>query len=826
MAMTEEERAAALAAIRADPSYAQSIAAQQAEDMNSPDYWTGVAARARALPSKLLAGGSAAVNTAFYGIPDVILKAASSDAYKKLQDLRAASPGATLLGTGAGLALGSMTGSTESGAGEAAAAGAIARPLMGPGGLVGLASRGAEALGARGAAEGLGKAATFLQKGVGEGASLGQKILGGAAQGAGLGAEQLIAPVIGGTVTPKEAAEGVALGGVAGGALPIVAKGAQALARQMGFASRGIKYQPGVATEAEALAAPTVAGVAPAVEDATKLSYDPTKMKLIENVMNELGVSSRDIKMSQGVGLGRAGRITSQGRYAEQAKEDLYKLIERQSKMPGNTWPRNPDELQQLLNSHSDYWDQLIPQAEAKGVTALDSTGALAPEFEALDSVQKLKAASPDTYNSLVKNLNTYGRDVDGAPNLSAERNFLRDEARVGTGEASNAGARAKSDAASDMHELLGEKIGEIDPNWGQLKADYKALQPLKYAQARNMSAISKMESGSPTAARTALGGVLGFSTGATDVAKKIDPNDPSTWGPAAAELAAATVGGSLVGKASAAGYNMARGEVSKMILTAMDNPKIRAAMIRAKPALAKVFSSPQTFIDRAAAMEPSGENISPEATQRVQENMPINVDPVAAPDAAKAAQGEAASSEPQKQQATDQTNEKYQAAIEQRLQAYYNAEYSRFMTYDEFKSQVAAVTDNFNPLKSAKVLFDDPAMQKAYLKDYNTALQLQKINPAGAYEQNKSVSGLFGALDPQKKLKQEGYNNLIDIIAAQVSGTDRLPSPLTVKTVKADIDNIMSLPVSAADKNKRLMSLMSQKYGFGVDTLANLGLI
>ena len=75
--------------------------AENAGQEKSPDYWTGLAARARTLPSKLAAGGYEAANTMLYGIPDVVVKAASSDAYKKLQDLRAANPGATLLGAGA-----------------------------------------------------------------------------------------------------------------------------------------------------------------------------------------------------------------------------------------------------------------------------------------------------------------------------------------------------------------------------------------------------------------------------------------------------------------------------------------------------------------------------------------------------------------------------------------------------------------------------------------------------------------------------------------------------------------------------------------------------
>ena len=157
--MTPEELAAATAVVSGD--IATKTAANDAA-MRDPNYWEGMKARARALPAKLLAGGSAGLNTMFYGIPDVFLKTFHSDAYKNLQDIRAANPGATSLGTGAGLALGLGTGATE-----AKGAGMVS------GGLLRGAGSLAEGAGLKTIGGALGKAGDFLATG---GAKLGDTL--------------------------------------------------------------------------------------------------------------------------------------------------------------------------------------------------------------------------------------------------------------------------------------------------------------------------------------------------------------------------------------------------------------------------------------------------------------------------------------------------------------------------------------------------------------------------------------------------------------------------------------------------------------------------
>ena len=864
--MTPEELAAATAVVSGDT--ATKTAANDAA-MRDPNYWEGMKARARALPAKLLAGGSAGLNTMFYGIPDVFLKTFHSDAYKNLQDIRAANPGATSLGTGAGLALGLGTGATE-----AKGAGMVS------GGLLRGAGSLAEGAGLKTIGGALGKAGDFLATGGAKlGDTLGTKILKGAGQGAGLAAEQNIVPVIGGTVTPGEAAAGVGLGTVAGGAIPVVQKLGGALARSTGFGNASFKYTP---IESGKAATSTIGANIDGIDYA-----DPLSKKQIDNILSSLGIRLKDIRQTAGGGLSGSAKIGSMGSNAEDTKKGIVDFLLRQAKANDGKMPRNSDEIQSLLDSVRDRWQALMPAAEEAGVSA--TAPAIRSEIEALPEVLALKAGTggEKMYSSLMAN-------IDNAPDLPAQRAVLRNAIQRTMQPGPSLNIENQASAAHAIDEVLGRKIGEIDPSWQQMKQDWHDLQGLRYAQARNMATIGKLEAGSPTAARTEIGKMMGLGVGATGgvggAAAEFDPNDQSTWLPAAAILAGSTVAGTIAGKAATGAFSMAAGDLSKLIYQAMENPKIQAFMEKVQPALKKVFASPQSFIDRYASMVPAAgggiPNVSPEAAQRVIERdsvdnaanpgageffknltagrtdmnvpsttpattptsttpattpttaigppAPAGSEPVSTtPQASQVQAQEAATPEPVKQEAVWTTNKKYQSALEKRLQTIYgsNDNIASAYTYDEFKQKLASGTDNFNPLKVSKILFSNAADQKAYLKDYNTALQMGEINPSKAYDTWKGTQGLLAGIggdtfDPTRRIKQKGYNNLIDIIAAQVSGPDKLPSKQILSKVKADVDSIMKLPISAEKKNQELYKMMATSYGLGQAQLQNLGLM
>ena len=786
--------------------------AENAGQEKSPDYWTGLAARARTLPSKLAAGGYEAANTMLYGIPDVVVKAASSDAYKKLQDLRAANPGATLLGAGAGLALGLATGSAESGGAEASAL-----PLIGPGGLVGAGSRVlsgagklAEKVGAEGLGRALGKAgeavgagAKFLRGG-GEATSFIGKVGQGAAQGAALGAEQNIVPVLGGTETPAQGALGVGLGGAIGGLVPV----ASGFLRALGTTAKQFNYAPAGAS----------AIAAPAALSETASAAAPVSEGINEALMGKFGVGMRSLKAS--------GHTPDE---IMQLKQSLGDLINGQKAANGGSIPQNSLEMNSLLDSVNKAWNGAIGTAEKAGIDATT----LEPEIQALPEVQALQATpqGQQAYAAIAKRLQ------DNQGNLTAQRmalnSFIEGAAPgPGTGAAMSNALQDEGSAASSIKDLIDSKIGEVVPDFDAMKQDYGAVQLLKKSQMRVSAAVPKMEAGSPTAARTAVGGMLGVGLEGKDALKELDPNDPATWSDAALKLAAATVIGSAVGGVSSKLMSSIQGNVA----AALKNPTFQAVLAKAVPAVAKYIAPVNTTLERGASMIPSSNGaqigVNPEAAARMANETnglpPDTPTPSATPASGVAPDVQANNNQAtavQRAAASAKTNQQFQAAIEQRLETEWNEKFSTQMDFDTFKQRVAAVTDNFNPLYSAKVLFQDPAMQEQYLNDYNTVLKVQSANPSQAYESFKTTKGLLGGLDPQRAIKQEGFNNLVDLIASATT-KEGPPTAQRTKDVQTHVGQILDMPGTPEQKNQKIIQLLGQRYKLGSDTLSSLGLI
>jgi hypothetical protein len=186
--MTPEEEKKALAEIRADVEAHPEVYA--AKDDGTFDW------------NDLGVGGYAALNTAGFGIPDVILKAADTDLYKDIQRKRAQNKGADIIGTTIG-ALAPTEGGLIKGASK----------------LVGLGSKGLQGAKALKAAD----VASKVAKGLDTAGDIarGSKEVSGIAKNIGKGAliagEQIAPTAIAGQTSPKEMLLALGLGGGIGG---------------------------------------------------------------------------------------------------------------------------------------------------------------------------------------------------------------------------------------------------------------------------------------------------------------------------------------------------------------------------------------------------------------------------------------------------------------------------------------------------------------------------------------------------------------------------------------------------------------------------------
>ena len=207
--MTPEEEKAAIAQIQADvEAHPELYAAKDDGKFNWEDI--GV-------------GGYSATNSALFGIPDILVKAASSDVYKELQQIRARNKAASMIGDIGGAFL--PTGGALVGTGAKALKGASA------------AAKGAKAVKT---AEALGKAAKAVETGsdIIKGTKELKGISGGLARGALTAGEQILPRALAGETEGKDALTGIALGAGIGGA----AKAVPSVLRSAGVLNKGESF--------------------------------------------------------------------------------------------------------------------------------------------------------------------------------------------------------------------------------------------------------------------------------------------------------------------------------------------------------------------------------------------------------------------------------------------------------------------------------------------------------------------------------------------------------------------------------------------------------
>ena len=881
---TPEERIAALR------DRAQALPQQLVDNGSDiPDVITKAAAKPdTSFGGALMAGASAGLNSAAYGIPDAAQSLVTPNDYAAMQATRAAHPIATGIGTGLGLGAGLFTGATEAKVGQEL--GELATPLLGPGGLVGLGGRiikgagnlaGKVSEGVGGALNTAGEAvngAARFMAGGGKATSMIGKIGQGAVQGAMTGAEQNIAPVIGGQETPLQGLTGTALGAGVGA----VASGAAGvLARKAGVSAKPMEYTPSGSLppeldnveayqaahpeitdpiEAEAArsqqAAQATANTLPLnAEDLTAADK-----KLLDTYIASKGITFRDMTKATGAGLSGSAKVGAQANQAYQMKLGVWHFLQDQAKANG-TEAQNLEEIQQLIKGLGDRFEKSSSAAEANGTSVLKMPEETPPEgavqinpelddqYAQLPEVQTLQnmQGGDEAYKTFVANLQAKGVNPDFTPNLTEQRAFLADTAHNAFQGGTTALQRQEGTAAQAIKDALDNNIGQTDPAWSQMKQDWRNVQPLRYAEARGLNKMEKIDAvGSPTMARTFIANALmsgGGIGGVAGAATTFDINDPDTWAPSAAILAAGLLGGNIAGKLITSGSTGIAGEIANQLMKgnnwlkntkfaqfvgstlkpAIDDYMKSGAYKGAVPgsgagldaASGVGLASGRSILQRGASMLPEA-NANPAVLAAL--NKPTT------PDEQQTQAAASGVSEPDKQEAIGQVNQKYWDILNQKLEGIYNAEYARFMTPQEFQSKMAGITNNFDPLQTEKILFQgDPAAQKAYLNDYQTALSLKQMNPAQAYDNKPG----FLDIGPQRALKQEGYDKLIGIIAQTVTpGTDRVPSAHIVKSVKDNVDSVMRLPISADEKNQRLLQMMHDQYGFGRDTLQQLGFI
>ena len=394
--------------------------------------------------------------------------------------------------------------------------------------------------------------------------------------------------------------------------------------------------------------------------------------------------------------------------------------------------------------------------------------------------------------------LNAIGVDAD-----ATARKFLRgsDEALAaegGTTAIKNADAFVRQEdalksAATDLIQKNGIKSWQGLKDFIQSNLDNPEVAgtpgfdflKLGLSMGKKGSDISKTLKNA--ALGTVAGGAVGLST------KKFDLKDPSTW-------AAAGVG-ALAGAAAPRLLSQASALKKYLPAAAEEAPQAVEGLGKARNVLQGVASkAPAMLAAVKGATTPDIKAIQDTETQ-------------VTPEAQAAAKA--------------QVNDQYVAKIRDALLTSWTTKYAaQGVDYEDFVKAVAARTNDFDPKKSAALLFSDKAERAKFLRDYDLALRLQATDVGEAYKGKKAsmITQLFGGGNAAEA--KSSYDSLVDLLASTMAKEGSLPTATERKAVEADLAQIMALPPSAGDKKALLLQKLSDKYGFSLTNLKELGLI
>ena len=702
----------------------------------------------------LAAGGYSTLNSALFGIPDIIVKSANTDAYKQLQALRERNKKANIVGEIAGAVIPT----------PAALAGAVGKGAK-------LASMGMKAGKAASAVGKVGKAADtaadFLRAS-GKFANVGG--VKGVAQAAGRGLAESglqVAPrFLSGESDGKEALTGLALGTGIGAASKIL----PSVIRSAGLKNKGESF------------------------------VEPLQDILVDKELAARGISGRDIKLAMNstasaLGINKVGNIVNN---ADDVKRATLSLLKKNDIL-------NPDEARNFIQGTGKKFEALNNLFDKSGIKVSDFTDDIYNEPAIVQFVTDHGDEGKKIVDNMVAKYSTKGSLNDIKSAITKDIQFAN--------KSTDRLASDSGDVAAAIKNKLEDAVLELDPNYNSYKADWKALQPLRTMVARDKATIAKVGGGSDTAAKLLTTSLIGGSAGAA--LSGFDPNDPSTWTPAAMKAVSGMVIGAAANRVVPGVTNYTLGQLAG----AVNNPKLLSAMEKAGYGLSKVNIA--GALERLAGSvtneetpdetrEKYGEIQSPEEIEKAKLRSSSGL---VAPSSDKAV--EAAT-----EKRVAEYGQEYMDKLEQKMVSYWRENFSDQMSYDDYKSVVAEKTNNFAPEKAASFLYSDKKQRSKFLRDLDITKRLSNVNLDEVY---RKPGFLADKSERASVAKQQA--DLVDTISSLVTDPGNVPTKTTTDTIKADVAAITNLKASPSEKRELLFKLLATKYSLGLDEIKQLGL-
>jgi hypothetical protein len=780
-----------------DPNARQEEIYQQAKADGGGDKFKQLLSHAKILGVDKLKDFAAqaygAGNAASMGAYDAIIKALSgatkSTAYEKLKAFKekhkAAGTVGEIMGTVGGMAMPSGT-------------------------ILKAASGGAKALKAGKVAAGLAKAADIASGAakVGKGANILSRAGGAAVRGGLAAAEQavprgIIQAIGTGDIgkAAKGAALGTALGAGLGGGLQVVGEGLKGLGGLASkFAqSKGTIKAPGGLKGIEMPGKGPLAYITDPLEE--KLLKDTVKGRLPDLNTQTLMRSMKSY--ARKLGVDPSGYVRTQGK---EALESLVGVMDEYG-------TRNVDDLQDLMEGAGGLFDQAYQRAATAGVTP---ASILAPAMEEGGALANFAAEHGDEAADVIGPIM---KQVGEAPDIRTAKaqidrlmRFFRKSPKM---QSTLAGSDAP-DLLASLKTKLDDAVVEIDPNLSKAKKLWKGLAPIKEMLARDEIDLPTLMSGSPTAEKQALEGIVKGAISGT-----MDP----------AAIAASTVS-SYAGKKAATGIQQLATFLKGEAASALRKPENLAMLKKGIAGVKGVAGGIGKIAGELPELAPKVAGAAPSVLERAAEAEPavkeaITGEPAEEAQAAKAsAQASEAAAAPEAVEAAkEEVKTAWADKVENNIQtAYYQYGVADMgYSYEKFLEAVREETNNFDPTIAAEIVFDDEKERAEFLKDYDKALQYKSIDVGAALDPN--AGGFMGLLGPSAGQKSS-RSQLTDYIA-RVAGEDPMLMDAKKKKKIADtVKRISGMKGSDADKQSALLRELQANYGVDYARLADLGLL
>ena len=561
---------------------------------------------------------------------------------------------------------------------------------------------------------------------------------------------------------------------------------------------------------------------------------------LNKTILGGIGLKSGDLKkaFNQYASIKGINKLGYSINNSENNIDDLVQILRDNN-------VKSPEAMENFLDDTSDKWAN-VSDNYLQNKTSLNTQQTINditadPDLQAYINTKGQYGVSQDTIASDIQSMSDR---VDQAKDLPSARAFLN---KVINGPNDTAQQQASKIVAENLlSKVENQAFSSADPaintSLGELKNEWRLIQPLRQFKAREVNSLNSFSTGSPTAEKEAgsnIGANMLTGGAVGGLGNQIFGGENDDPGSKIISIGAGALGGATLGKvASEQISNIINGTAAKGGFAAKNlldfiqtNPQVKKlpadiqnSLTNALPKLAMSINDntvhgdnlPQIAGDQTTEAQTAGGQNVDDLTQNQNVKTGKNVDT-------------APSSENPQNQPDYLQNEKYLTSVKTKLdQIYQNSGLNRYgISEQDWYNYAKNMTNNFDPENenTSNVLYDTSEGRESYNKQINQRKALKNVDFNGGLQNqgpvetvlrnglNLSETGneLFGKIKPSNDLIQAAG----ELLGGGESGSKR---------AKEEIQNISRLNVSPETKKTILMEFL-QRNGVNFDKITNLGL-